>query len=151
MSLKFAGDSVYKILAYKIIEKSNLYGPGHTVYLTQYLFPDLTNPFIRLDSLDKPEGFAGDSSSDVKKTLFANGIIVTHIQKVLEKYYNPSTKSFNAKAYFHDVYRWNVDIWGFLMSYIELLTKTASNSYSRYRENYALQILANILYKYCLT
>ena len=151
MSLKFAGDSVYKILAYKTIEKSNLYGPGHTAYLTQYLFPDLTNPFIRLDSVDKPEGFSGNSSSDVKKTLFANGIIVTHIQKVLEKYYNPSTKSFNARAYFHDVYRWNVDVWGFLMSYIELLTKTASNSYSKYRENYPLQLLANIVYKYCLT
>ena len=62
MSLTFAGDSIYKILAYKIIEKSNLYSPGHTAYLTQYLFPDLSNPFIRLDSVDKPEGFAGNSS-----------------------------------------------------------------------------------------
>ena len=151
MSLTFAGDSIYKIFAYKILEKTNLYGPGHTAYLTKHLFPDLTNPFIRLDSVDKPEGFAGEKSSDVKKTLFANGIIVTHIQKVLEKYYNPSTRSFNKKAYFHDVYRWNVDIWGFLMNYIELLTKAASNSYSRYRENYPLQILANILYKYCFS
>ena len=151
MSLTFAGDSIYKILAYKIIEKSNLYSPGHTAYLTQYLFPDLSNPFIRLDSVDKPEGFAGNSSSDVKKTLFANGIIVTHIQRVLEKFYNPSTRSFNEKAYFHEVYRWNVDVWGFLMAYIEVLTKAASNSYSRYRDNYSLQLLANIVYKYCLS
>lgn len=151
MSLEFAGDSVYKILAYKIIEKSNSYSPGHTAYLTQYLFPDLSNPFIKLSNDDKPEGFAGTSSSDIKKTLFANGIIVTHIQKVLEKYYQPSTRTFNESAYFHEVYRWNVDVWGFLMAYIELLTKAASNSYSRYRDNYPLQMLANIVYKYCLS
>ena len=151
MSLDFAGESVYKILAYKIIEKSNSYSPGHTAYLTQYLFPDLSNPFIRLNVDDKPLGFAGISASEIKKTLFANGIIVTHIQRVLEKYYQPSTRTFNEKAYFHEVYRWNVDVWGFLMGYIELLTKAASNSYSKYRGNYPLQLLANIVYKYCLT
>lgn len=151
MSLTFAGDSVYKLLAYKIIEKSNSYSPGHTAYLTQYIFPDLANPFVTLNTQEKPEGFSGVSGSDIKKTLFANGIIVTHIQRVLEKYYNPSTRSFNEKAYFHDVYRWNVDVWGFLMSYIELLIKAASNSYSRYRDNYPLQVLANIVYKYCFT
>lgn len=151
MSLTFAGESVYKILAYKIIEKSNAYSAGHTAYLTQYLFPDLSNPFIKLTNDDKPEGFSGTSSSDIKKTLFANGIIVTHIQRVLEKYYQPSTRTFNESAYFHEVYRWNVDVWGFLMAYIELLTKAASNSYSRYRDNYPLQMLANIVYKYCLS
>ena len=151
MSVDFAGENVYKILAYKIIEKSNSYSPGHTAYLTEYLFPDLSNPYIRLNTDDKPQGFAGSSASDIKKTLFANGIIVTHIQRVLEKYYQPSTRTFNETAYFHEVYRWNVDVWGFLMGYIELLTKAAANSYSRYRNNYPLQMLANIVYKYCFS
>lgn len=154
MSLVHAGESIYKILAYKIIEKSNYYGPGHTGYLTQILFPNLSNPFITINADDKPDGFSGSSASDIKKTLFANGIIVTHIQKVLEKYYDPSKGhhgTFDEQKYFHEVYRWNVDVWGFLMGYIELLTKAAQFSYSKYRTNKALQILANIVYKYCFS
>ena len=36
----------------------------------------------------------------ILKTLFANGIIVTHIQRVLEKFYNPSTGHLMKKPIF---------------------------------------------------
>lgn len=153
ISLIHAGDSIYKILAYKIIEKSNDSGAGHTGYLTQYLLPEISQPFINFDRDDQPDGFVGTGRA-IKNTLFANGIIVTHIQKILEKYYDPSIGhhgQFDDHKYFNEVYRWNVDVWGFLMGYIDLLTKSAQNSYSKYRENSSLQMLANIIYKYCLS
>ena len=59
------------------------------------------------------------------------------------------TADFDAKGYFQEVYRYNVDVWGFLTAYQDLLTNVVSRSYSSYRNSIVCQLLSDVLFKYC--
>lgn len=144
------GENIYRALAYTIIQNSNRSSPGHTQYLLSYLLPDLVTPFMNLSNTQAPNGFPG-SSRTINDTIFGGSILVTHIEKVLERFYNVKTGRFDKLAYFQEVYKYNVDVWGFIMSYIELLTTAANNSYTRFRNSKVLQKIASILYKYCFS
>ena len=61
----------------------------------------------------------GNDASSANMGIFSFNVIIDHLEQVLKKYFNPSTKRFDEKAYFFDVYRWNVDVWGFLTTYLQ--------------------------------
>lgn len=150
------GNQNYRYMAYNILKKCNsVNGPGHTEYVTQYIMPDLVKPYISFDLSNLPEGFKNNNVESVSKTvkmgLFSYNVIIDHLEEVLKKYFNSSTKKFDEKAYFFDVYRWNVDVWGFLTSYMQLAEDAATNSYTKYRNSKIIQTAADVAYKYCLS
>ena len=156
MRIEYAGNQNYRYMAYNILKKCNSsVGPGHTEYVTQYILPDLVKPYISFDLSNLPDGFKNHNVESVSETakmgLFSYNVIIEHLEEVLKKYFNPSTKKFDEKAYFFDVYRWNVDVWGFLTSYLQLAQDATTNSYTNYRNSKVIQRAAYVAYKYCLS
>ena len=89
-----------------------------------------------------------------KKDSMVQAYTVNYVAAALEAYLKPGsqgglTYKFLAKEYFQEVYRHNVDVWGFLMSYQDLINNVASRSYTAYRKSTICQLLSDILFKYC--
>ena len=154
MHAEHPGNQNYKYLAYHILKMcNNMVGPGHTQYFTQFIMPDLAKPYINLSQTlpDGFSGFIGNDASSANMGIFSFNVIIDHLEQVLKKYFNPSTKRFDEKAYFFDVYRWNVDVWGFLTTYLQLAEDSTSVSYTKYRNSKIIQSAADVAYKYCLS
>ena len=74
----------------------------------------------------------------------ATTIIIEYISTVLEKY-TDENYLFNSKDYFQNVFIKNVDIWGFLMSYIDLITQ--KNPWNDKLQS----IIVKVLSEYCFS
>lgn len=91
-------------------------------------------------------------SSDGGKELFQN-LLTEGIIKVLNKY--GSSSKIDTKKYFSDVFRFNIDIWGFIMIYYDLLRKIdyiktrRGIMCSRHHTTFTAA-LAKIITKYCM-
>lgn len=77
-----------------------------------------------------------------KKKDIGKNIICNYISKVLQDYTSDNF-IFNIKKYFKNVFLKNVDIWGFLMSYIDLITM--KNPWKNKFQN----IIVKVLTEYC--
>ena len=73
-------------------------------------------------------------------------IIVEHLATILNKYIDDK-HHFHDGEFFHNVYCKNVDIWGFIMSYIDLTD--LNNTYSM-RSDLSISV-AKIISKYCFS
>lgn len=54
-------------------------------------------------------------------------LIISHIVKIAEKYTHNGRNFLNSQEYFNDVFKHNADVWGFLMSYIDLYSNEPSD------------------------
>lgn len=102
-------------------------GSGHEKYINEYIFPEI----YKLVNLDYP-----------KSENIVSSFIASYCAKILMKYVNFKTKQFNKNLYFTEVYSKNVDIWGFLSSYLPFIIT------STYLKRDKINI-ANILIHYC--
>ena len=86
------------------------------------------------------------------KNTFGNAIIIDYLAEVLDKYIietNPGKYEFEGKRYFEEVYLKNVDIWGFLMSYLAFLKINPSNEYTYDWDDPLTNHILRILLEYC--
>lgn len=118
---------------------------GHANYIATDL-RQFTQPFI------KATGRQTELNSTASCTTEALTIVAEYIAPVLRKYLSRQTNGmlgcrFDQKAYFNDVYRWNCDIWGALVSLQEFIGRVGS--YTSHREDSILKGISNILFKYC--
>jgi hypothetical protein len=65
---------------------------------------------------------------------------------VLDRYVGADGE-FDVSRYYHEVYRWNVDVWGLLMAYLPLV----ENSKNPWRTESLPNAVSRILCKYCLS
>ena len=142
--------AVCKNMAAFIIKNSQQrVGEGHSKYVAQEI-NNLTRPMYSYREL---EGW-DVSGSCFQQDSMVQAFTVNYIATILEAYLKPGkygglTAKLDAKKYFQEVYRHNVDVWGFLMAYQDLVNAIASSSYTSYRKSTVCQLLSDILFKYC--
>ena len=145
----FTSAACKNIAAFVIRNSQQRVGVGHSRYIAQEM-KNLTRPLYQYSEL---EGW------DVSSECFSNdsmvqAFTVNYVAAILESYLKPGkngglTSKFDSKAYFQEVYRYNVDIWGFLTAYQDLINKVATRSYTSYRNSVVCQLLSDIIFKYC--
>ena len=111
---------------------------------------NLTRP---LNSYRELEGW-NVSSECFQNDSNVQAFTVDYVAAIFEKYLKTGkhggiTSNFDDKAYFQEVYRYNVDVWGFLTAYQDLIANIASSSYTAYRNSVICQLLSDVLFKYC--
>ncbi len=142
--------AVCKNMAAFIIKNSQQrVGEGHSKYIAQEV-NNLTRPMYSYREL---EGW-DVSGSCFQQDSMVQAFTVNYISTILEAYLKPGkygglTAKFDAKGYFQEVYRYNVDVWGFLTAYQDLVNAIASSSYTSYRRSTVCQLISDILFKYC--
>lgn len=82
-------------------------------------------------------------------------VIVEYIATVLRKYIRKNdsnglyTCGLDIKAYFHEVYRYNCDVWGLLTAFQNFIQQYTS--YSKFRDSKLAKAMSNIMFKYCFS
>ena len=145
----FSSAACKNLAAFIIKNSQQRVGEGHSRYVAQEV-RNLTRPMFQYREL---EGWNVDGDCFQKDSM-VQAFTVNYVAAALEAYLKPGTKGgltykFLAKEYFQEVYRHNVDVWGFLMSYQDLINNIASSSYTAYRKSTVCQLLSDILFKYC--
>ena len=102
-------------------------GSGHEQYINEYILPE----FYLLSNNIYPK------TENLTAILFS-----TYCSKILLKYTDFNRKIFKKELYFNEVYIKNIDIWGFISTYLSFIR---SNKYSLNER----KKLANIIMKYC--
>ena len=134
-------------IATQIVVKMVNDWPGHAAYISNDLH-GLTAPY------NKAKGVVNYLDSKAECTTEAITVIVEYIAAVLRKYMKRKENglyqcSFDNKAYFHEVYRYNCDVWGLLTSFQDFVGQFSS--YSKLRDLSLARAMTNILYKYCFS
>ena len=94
---------IMKIIALNIYNKVlKKIGNGHISYI-YYMLDKIYKTFLDTKTSDK----------------FIKNKLISYLTEILFKYVD-ETDMFNQDRYFEEVYRKNIDIWGFLMSYIDI-------------------------------
>ena len=90
-----------------------------------------------------------DNKNEKEITNFALDIIYTYIAKALMNYID-SNGVFELKKYCSEVYLRNVDVWGFIMSYIQIIIYAKESSYGakKYNKEF-IKALSDIIINYC--
>ncbi len=145
----FSSAAAKNLAAFVIRNSQQRIGEGHSRYVAQEV-RNLTRPMLSYREL---EGW-DVTSSCFEKDSMVQSYTVNYVAAALEAYLKPGkhgglTAKFDAKGYFQEVYRYNVDVWGFLTAYQDLINNIASKSYSSYRNSTVCQLLSDILFKYC--
>ena len=83
---------------------------GHYRYLEETLYPI----FIKKDGWKDAAPVPGAPPPKFED------LIIEHIATIVNKYTNSGKTPLNYKKYFNEIFKHNADIWGFLMSYIDL-------------------------------
>jgi len=90
-----------------------------------------------------------ETSSELILHLFLNNIAMI-LDKYLEKQNNNKICKLNLHKYFNEVYKHNVDIYGFLTTYLEILINYNKDiSHNNININLFIVKLTDILFKYC--
>lgn len=104
-------ESAMKLAAFRqlnsVVEE---YGRGHLSFL-RGLYETV---------MGKPAGVSRDARGLDDGALGPAATISEYNAAVLSKYTGSDGK-FDASKYYHEVYRWNVDLWGLLMAYLPLI------------------------------
>jgi len=108
-------------------------GEGHYMVILYYI--------IVLYNLD-------DNLNQTDSTNFATELICTYIATALMNY-TDSNGIFQLKKYCTEVYLRNVDIWGFIMSYIQIIIyEKETNGAKKYKKEF-IKTVSNIIVNYC--
>ena len=114
---------------------NDIRGPGHL---------NIINNIIKKFTINE---LTAIKDNDIKDTLieyeFTHYYIVEYLSKILEKYTN--NKGFDLMTYFKNVFLKNVDIWGFIMIYIEFYRNLYNNSFNTLNE-YQMEFIIKIKY-----
>ena len=118
---------ILKGLASKLLEESQYRGRGHIDFVEEYI----RNIYSSLFDTTKKDDFVRD-------------IINVYNTQVLDDYTNENYE-FNVDKYFKEIFIRNVDIWGFLMSYVDLITLT-----NPWKDKFQ-SIIVKVLTEYCFS
>lgn len=121
---------------------------GHAKYISN----DLNNFLL---PYSRAKGNQSTLNSNADCTTEALTIIAEYIAPILRKYLTRNSNgllgcSFNEKAYFQEVYRYNCDVWGLLTTFQDFIGRMTA-SYSRFRNLPLSRAMSNILFKYCFS
>lgn len=118
----------------------NKYGAaGHYSY-----WIDLLETMIFADNHSFPTSFTPSSKSKILEYSYLMNCIVDGLTEAVIGYTSPDTGFFNEDAFFNDVYKHNVDVWGLLSVYfadiVNFITgaRRVGNNYLTKKENYTL-------------
>jgi len=153
---KKTGDKeILRALAYNILLDSAIYlGFGHMRYICEYIFKGLFKPLVH---------GGGDASSHIfynttttLATLFGTNIIVDYLTEILFTYVvrgkDGQMTHIDFVKYFHEVFVHNVDVWGFIMSYlsiVELAGREGGSGGDAPWHHPLSNPIARIILKYC--
>lgn len=118
----------------------NLGNVGHELFLNKFLIPGIFNLIphsLIIEIWKKP-------LEEINIPDLLTDWIVNYCVEVIDNYFNYKTMSFNHDKYFSEIYSKNVDIYGFIMCYMNYII-TQNTSYSF---NLRVQ-LSILLIKYC--
>lgn len=79
-----------------------------------------------------------------------DNLVSIYCAKILMKYLDIDKKRFDSEKYFREVYSKNVDVYGFIMSYVPIIMQNPYNLKKNYNKKQEI-IVANIIIKYCLS
>lgn len=133
-NIKTISLSVMKTIVKNIILSSMKdKGEGHYMIIIYYI--------IVIYNLD-------DTMSQDESTNFAADIICTFISTALMKYMD-SEGVFQFKKYCSEIYLSNVDVWGFIMSYIQIIIyEKETNGPKKYKKEF-IKSISDIIINYC--
>jgi serine/threonine protein kinase len=125
---------IMKSIVKNIIDKAMKdRGEGHYMVILYYI--------IVLYNLD-------DKVSENESTNFAADLICTYISTALMNY-TDSNGVFQLKKYCAEVYLRNVDVWGFIMSYIQIIIYAKEiNGAKKYKKEF-IKAVSDIIINYC--
>ena len=112
---------------------------GHGPYILENIFPQYFDPNFKISAM--------------KIHTMGIELIANYLTKILMEYTDFSTNKFDTKKYFFDVYIKNLDIWGALTSYLEILKALEKKTIvleSKKREK-IIKLVRNILKSYLYT
>lgn len=147
------------LAAFLLHNNAKTEGSGHTSYINQCLQFLTSVVNIKIEDSHKQWNI---SDNCFQNSSLVYNYVINYIAKILERYLNPhenktsNTELFDAERYFHEVYRHNVDVWGFLMSYLNFCmafnrTYNIIKSNNTYRANPVALHASDILFKYCFS
>jgi len=149
--------SILKTIASMLLEHSaGRIGEGHTGFISMALGRIGTLSGANYDSNNR--SFRRKWSVD--DDCFNNGTtgynyLIDYIAKVLDRYLEVApngisqSRRFDMDKYFNEVYKYNVDIWGFLMSYLDFCV--SFNDVGKFRSLPLNVHISDILFKYCFS
>lgn len=122
-------------LAYESIQQSNR---GHELYLVKYVLPNM----LKIVSYQ----------TDLETLL--NKMIVDYCTKAVYNYIDFKRKTFDKVKYFNDVYSKNVDVYGWIMCYVDFIvtwkTATGNDIYNDSSKKTKLAIM-HIIMEFCFS
>jgi hypothetical protein len=92
------------------------------------------------------------SLTELLQNTFGNAIIIDYLTEALNKYVietSPGKYRFEGIRYFEEVYLKNVDVWGFLMSYLIFLKVNPLNEYTYDWNDKLTNNILRIILEYC--
>lgn len=147
---KFLPKSTFKPLAAFILHNNaKRVGYGHTKYIIELL--QFLSGAVNVNTKDLHKEWNISYDCFQNSSLVYN-YVVDYIAKILERYLylQDHTQIFNSEKYFNEVYRHNVDVWGFIMSYLDFCV-SFKDKYSTYRSNPLALHITDLLFKYCFS
>jgi len=147
--------SFLKTIASKLLEHSaERIGEGHTGFISMVLGRIRTLSGANYDT----SNMSFRRKWSVNDMCFNNGTLgynylVDYIAKVLDRYLEVAPngishgRRFNMEKYFNEVYKYNVDVWGFLMSYVDFCV--SFSDVGKFRSIPLNVHVSDILFKYC--
>ena len=106
-------------------------GDGHLEYII-YIF----------ETLQRSQYFGKNIENTLNKNI-GYEIIISYMEQILKKYMD-NAYHFNVLEYFEEIFLKNVDVWGFLVSYIDLAIENKNAEYLR-------NAMCSILSDFCFT
>jgi serine/threonine protein kinase len=136
------GQGEAKTIAVRLIQSTIARrGRGHIKYIMAQL-KSLTNPYFSDATIVQD---AMPTSSCYTSGLLAFDYIVDNISDIIIKYTKEG--KFQRDRYFNEVYTHNVDVWGFLTAYMDLISHPPS--YKLFRMNKLFRGISDLVFKYC--
>jgi len=138
-NLKSVKEQIKIIMFEWINQFINKYGAGgHYSY-----WISLLEPIMLVDSRSFPSPFAINNKSKILEYSYLMNYIADALTEVVISYTELDTGYFNEDAFFNDVYKHNVDVWGLISVYFCHIVDFISGNTRRYsaltkQENYTL-------------
>ena len=148
---------------------NDILGKQSLIYLARYIlkrYLDIHKPVHLFTSMNIIKKILQDNTFEFDKKIEKNYIntrcnlpilhlFINYIAEILDKYLEKKNKNnichFNLEKYFNEVYKHNVDIYGFLTTYLEILIIYYNKKVVHNNLNISLLIikLKDIIFNYC--
>lgn len=122
---------------------------------------DLLNKSFELNPLSKEHfdyvannilvGLTDVLTTSEQKKNYAYYILCNQLELIINKYYNFDNYSFDKTKYFKEVFSHNCDIYGFLLSFNNLLHFHSHKHFNSPKENDYINKLKKVISKYCFS